>query len=225
MTQEHVPVLIVGAGGAGLTFSLLLQQQHITSLLIEQRADSSWVPRARNLNFRTLEVFRGLGLEEQVRAVGAHVSRIFSKPNLASPEQVELIDPIGLAPHNMEDLSMEPFLLFCPQSRLEPLLRAAATQRGCDVRYGTKLVSYTHDDAGVTATVEDVNGKPFTVRADYLIAADGAHSHIREALGVTSQGYGALPEYFVFIYFRAPWQQLIAGHESDGMMIKNADVQ
>ncbi len=63
MTKEHVPVLIVGAGGAGLFLSLLLLQQGIPSLLLERRSGIPWVPRARNLNFRTLEIFRGLGLE------------------------------------------------------------------------------------------------------------------------------------------------------------------
>lgn len=90
MTQEHTPVLIVGAGGAGLSLSLLLQQQGISSVLLERRSDVSWYPRARNLNFRTLEVFRGLGLEAQVIAAGAHVSRTFRKETLASHEQEEL---------------------------------------------------------------------------------------------------------------------------------------
>jgi 2-polyprenyl-6-methoxyphenol hydroxylase-like FAD-dependent oxidoreductase len=61
MAQERVPVLIVGAGEAGLSLSLLLQQA-IRPVLIERRPDVSWYPRARNLNFRTMEVFRGLGL-------------------------------------------------------------------------------------------------------------------------------------------------------------------
>ena len=58
MAQEQISVLIVGAGGAGLSFALLLRQQGIPSLLIERRTDVSWYPRARTLNFRTMEVFR-----------------------------------------------------------------------------------------------------------------------------------------------------------------------
>ena len=46
MTQEHIPVLISGAGGAGLSLSLLLQQQGIASVLVERRSDVSWFPRA-----------------------------------------------------------------------------------------------------------------------------------------------------------------------------------
>ena len=240
MTAQNVPVLIVGAGGAGLSLSLLLRQQEIPSVLIERRPDVSWVPRARNLNFRTLEVFRGLGLEEEVRTVGGRATHSFLKETLASSEQKEILDVSVLTPPNQQEISPEPFLWYCPQSRLEPLLLATNRQRGCDVRYGTRLVSFTQDDAGVAATLEEVaSGRSSVVRADYLAACDGAHTrpdrlflssadvhhpHVRELLGIQSQGYGALLEYFIFIYFRAPWQSLIAGHESDAFVIKNADV-
>src|SRR6266536_4032276 len=96
MTQEHVPVVIVGTGGAGLSLSLLLLQQGIHPLLIERRPNISWYPRARNLNFHSMEVFRGLGLEAEVSAAGTHVSRIFRKESLASSEQQEILDPAQL---------------------------------------------------------------------------------------------------------------------------------
>src|SRR5215469_9501956 len=87
--EGNVSVLIVGAGGAGLALSLLLQQQGIASVLVERRPDVSWFPRARNLNFRTLEVFRGLGLEAEVLAAGTPFSRTFRKQTLAAPEREE----------------------------------------------------------------------------------------------------------------------------------------
>ena len=222
MAQEHVPVLIVGAGGAGLSMSLLLRQQGVASMLIERRPDISWVPRARNLNFRTLEVFRGLGLGQEVHAAGMPVSRMFRRPTLASSQEEELPLPETHPPY-IEQVSPEPFAFYCPQSRLEPVLRAAAERRGCDVLYGTELISFTQEETGISATVKERGtGRPSVVRADYLIAADGTHSHIRESLGVPTQGHGALPEYFIFVYFRAPWQKLIAGHEADAIQIPDA---
>ena len=135
MTQEHTPVLIVGAGGAGLSLSLLLQQHGIASLVVERRPDVSWYPRARNLNFRTLEVFRGLGLEAQVIAAGAHVTRTLRKETLASlgEEAVPSVEQffLHIADH-LETCTPEPPFWYCPQSRLEPLLRAEAKRRGCD---------------------------------------------------------------------------------------------
>ena len=243
MTQEHTPVLIVGAGGAGLSLSLLLEQQGIASVLVERRPDVSWVPRARNLNYRSLEVFRGLGLQEEVHAAGDQVTQSYLKETLASPEQkvVSALNVAALASPNQQEISPETFLMYCPQSRLEPLLLEALKQRGCDVRYGTRLVSFTQDDAGVTATLEDIaSGRSYDVRADYMVGCDGAHTrpdrfnlsvsdirhpHIRELLGIQSEGYGALPEYFIFIYFRVPWQPLIAGHEGDAFLIKNPGVE
>ncbi len=224
MAQEHVPVLIVGAGGAGLSLSLLLLQQGIPSLLIEKRPDISWYPRARNLNFRTLEIFRGLGLEAEVRAAGTRVSRVFRKQSLASSEQEELLDPATLVEH-LEGISPEPLVWYCPQSRLEPLLLAEVGRRGGDVRYGTELVSFTQDETGVTATIKDRStGRSHDLRSDYLIAADGAHSMVRETLGMPTKGLGELPEHYIFVYFRADWSELIRGYESDAIMIENTGV-
>lgn len=136
MAQEHTPVLIVGAGGAGLSFSLLLQQQGIASLLIERRLDVSWVPRARNLNYRSLEVFRGLGLQGEVYAAGDHVTQSYLKETLALPEQkvVPALNVAALVSPHQQEISPETFLMYCPQSRLEPLLLTVNKRRGCDVR-------------------------------------------------------------------------------------------
>jgi putative polyketide hydroxylase len=228
LAEERVPVLIVGAGGAGLSLSLLLRQQGIASVLVEQRSDVSWFPRARNLNFRTLEVFRGLGLEAQVIAAGSHVSRMFRKETLASPEQEDFpnIDEATRIVAHPEIVTPEPPTWYCPQSRLEPLLLAAARERGGDVRYNTELVSFTQDEQGVNATTRDrVTGNSSILRADYLAACDGAHSHIREALGVKTEGFGELDEHYIFIYFRAPWAELIQGYESDAIFIDQPDIR
>jgi putative polyketide hydroxylase len=226
--QERVPVLIVGAGGAGLSLSLLLRQQSIHSVLVERRADVSWYPRARNLNFRTLEVFRGLDLEAQVIAAGSHVSRMFRKETLASPEQEEfpVIDQAVHIVDHPERLTLEPVMWYCPQSRLEPLLLAAARRRGGDVRYGTELVSFTQDGQGVTATIRDqATGTSSVIHADYLAACDGAHSHVRDTLGVKAEGLGELDEHYMFVYFRADWGELIRGYEADAILIDRPDVR
>jgi flavin-dependent dehydrogenase len=77
---------------------------------------------------------------------------------------------------------------------------------GTEVRYGTDLASFEQEDSGVTAILRDLDsGRIQTVRTNYLVGADGVHSRIRKALGVSTSGHGALPIFMVFIYFRAPW--------------------
>jgi putative polyketide hydroxylase len=226
VAKEHVPVLIVGAGGAGLSLSLLLRQQGIGSVLVEQRADVSVYPRARNLNFRTLEVFRGLGLERQVIAAGSHVSRVFRSATLASAEREELlaVDAATRIVDHPEILTPEPPSWYCPQSRLEPILLAAATERGSDVRYNTELLSFTQDGRRVTATIRNRStGTSSLIRADYLAACDGAHSHVRDALGLKTEGLGELDEHYIFVYFRADWGELVRGHEADAILIEQSD--
>jgi putative polyketide hydroxylase len=224
MDPEQVPVLIVGAGVGGLSLSLLLLQQGIHPLLIERRADVSWYPRARNLNFRTLEVFRGLGLSDDIHAAGAQVSRIFARQHLASREQKELLDTASLL--DTRALSPEPFMWYCPQSRLEPILLKAARQRGGDIRYSTELISFTQNEDGVTATVRDQMAKePHVVHAKFLVGADGAHSHVREQAHIPTQGKGILDEHYVFIYFRAAWDEFVRGYESDAFLIEDPDAR
>lgn len=225
---DSVPVLIVGAGGAGLSLSLLLQQQGIASVLVERRPDVSWYPRARNLNFRTLEVFRGLGLEEQVIAAGAHFSRTLRKTTLGSDQEqgVPSVEQFLHIADHLEVFTPEPPFWYCPQSRLEPLLLGEAKRRGCDVRYNTELVSFTQDSKGVSATITDrANGVVSVLQSDYLLAADGAHSHIRKALGVNGEGMGVLDEHYIFIYFRARWGELIRGYENDAILIDRPGIR
>src|SRR5215472_2638715 len=226
--DDSVPVLIVGAGGAGLSLSLLLQQQGIASVLVERRPDVSWYPRARNLNFRTLEVFRGLGLESQVIAAGAHYSRTFRKTTVASHEEEEIrsIEQFLHIADHLEVVTPEPAFWYCPQSRLEPLLLAEAKRRGCDVRYNTELTAFTQDAAGVSTTIRDrATGTVSVIQADYLLAADGAHSHVRQALGVKGEGLGVLDEHYIFVYFQAAWSELVRGYDNAAILIDRPGIR
>ncbi len=213
-------MLVVGAGAAGLATSALLAKHGIRSLLVEKRREVFIYPKARNLSFRSLEILRGLGLSDQVHAVADHVSAMMVKPTLNSPDERLAIDVDAIFA-GLDKFSPEPAAQYCPQSRLEPMLLAETRRRGSEVRYGTELSSLDVDADGVTAVLHDGD----TVRADYLVAADGVHSPIRNRLGVNTSGYGALPIYVVFVYFRAPWRRLVPGlRDGDGVQVKNDDV-
>jgi len=221
----RVPVLIVGAGAVGLAASDLLAKYGVSSLLIEKRREVFLYPKARNLSFRSLEILRGLGLSDRVHAVADGVSGMVVKPTLNSADEAPAMDVDAIfAP--FAGLSPEPPAQYCPQSRLEPMMLADTRRRGSQVRYATELVSFEQDDAGVTAVVRDRDsGETETVRADYLVAADGVHSPVRDSLGLTTSGYGALPIFIVFVYFKAPWRTFVPNlRDGDGVQVKNADV-
>src|SRR5271169_1962129 len=173
MSAVRVPVLIVGAGAAGLA----------TSVLVEKRREIFIYPKARNLSFRSLEILRGLGLADEVHAVADRVSDMVVKPTLNSAEEKTAIDIDALFT-GLDELSPEPSVQYCPQSRLEPILLASTRARGNEVRYGTELSSFEQDGSGVTVLLRDLDsGESETIRAGYLIAADGVHSGIRQSLG------------------------------------------
>ena len=224
MNVTRVPVLIVGAGAAGLATSALLAKHGVRSLLVEKRREVFIYPKARNLSFRSLEILRGLGLSQQVHAVAAHVSEMVTKPSLNSAQEEPAID-IDAIFAGLDLLSPEPVVQYCPQSRLEPILLSATRRAGNEVRYGTELASFESDESGVAAVIRDrESGESETVRADYLVAADGVHSPVRCALGITTAGHGALPIFVVFIYFRAPWRGLVPHlGDGDGVQINNTD--
>ena len=225
MNVTHVPVLIVGAGVGGLATSALLAKHGVRSVLVEKRREVFIYPKARNLSFRSLEILRGLGLDDQVHAIADGVSDMVVKPTLNSAAQEPAIDMDAIF-SPFAGMSPEPPAQYCPQSRLEPMLLAHTRQHGSEVRYGTELSSFEQDDTGVTVVVrEQDSGETETLRADYLVAADGVHSRIRDSLGVTTSGYGAVPIFVVFMYFRAPWRKFVSQlHDGDGVQVKNADV-
>jgi putative polyketide hydroxylase len=225
MNVTQVPVLIVGAGAGGLAASALLAKHGVRSLLVEKRREIFIYPKARNLSFRSLEILRGLGLADEAHAVADRVSDMYVKPTLNNDEEKLAID-IDAFFTGLDRLSPEPAVQYCPQSSLEPMLLAETRRRGSEVRYGTELCSFEQDGGGVTVVLRDLDsGGSEGVRADYLIAADGVRSPIRESLGVTTSGHGALPIYVVFVYFRASWRRFVAHlSEGDAVQIKNADV-
>ncbi|MDT5350687.1 MAG: putative polyketide hydroxylase [Mycobacterium sp.] len=225
MHVTRIPVLIAGAGAGGLATSALLAQHGVRSLLIEKRREVFIYPKARNLSFRSLEILRGLGLSDEVHRVADQVSTMVVKPALNSAAEEPAIDLDAIFA-GLDRLSPEPAVQYCPQSRLEPILLAETRRRGSEVRYGTELASLEVAEAGVTAVVHDrESGESETVQAEYLVGADGVYSQIRKWLGINTSGYGALPIYVVFTYFRAPWRTLVPHlGDGDGVRVKNAEV-
>ncbi len=106
-----------------------------------------------------------------------------------------------------------------PQDHHEPILLGhLRTLPSAEVRFRCELVSLQHNDAGVEATLRDRRSSTtLTVRAQYAIAADGAHSTTREALGLSLIGPDDLAE-FHRVEFVAPLAE-VAGDRRYGLYV------
>src|SRR3954467_4532661 len=185
MAEPDVPVLIAGGSLVGLTASALLAAQGVPHLLVERHRGTAVHPRAASFHQRTMEIFRSAGLQESVEAAAAKEfvqnGAIVSVESLASEEVTYFFRSFN---EGVEELSPTS-RLFITQIGLEPLLRdRALALGGAEHRYGTELVSFEQDGDGVTSVIRTRDdGRTETVRSDFLVAADGAHSQVRERLG------------------------------------------
>jgi 2,4-dichlorophenol 6-monooxygenase len=211
MRSVEVPVLIVGGGPVGMVASILLAGQGIRNLVIERREGPHTSPQAHILNCRTMEVFRAAGIETAVRAaetgnvryvrwVSTLAGDEFGRLDLAAdPERVRL--RFESTPSPAANVS---------QHLLEPVLAEAL--RGCELstlEFGQEWQDLEQDTKCVCSRVLDrESGDVYEVRSRYLLAADGAGSHVRKALGIDMIGPTALGS-FVMVHFEANLRDLV----------------
>ncbi|MCT7353142.1 FAD-dependent monooxygenase [Streptomyces sp. 15-116A] len=191
---HRTPVLIVGGSLVGLSMSLFLGRLGVPHTLVERHAGTSIHPRGRGNNVRTMEVYRTAGVEGRIRQAASVLAGnhgILQTPTLVGDAGEWLfreIDPGG----GLARFSPSAWCL-CSQNDLEPVLLASARELGGDLRFATEMMSFDQDADGVTALVKSrETGEHTTIRADYLVAADGPRSPVRERLGIGQSGPGDL---------------------------------
>jgi 2-polyprenyl-6-methoxyphenol hydroxylase-like FAD-dependent oxidoreductase len=162
---EQTSVAIVGGGPVGLALAGLLGQLGVRVILLERRHEAASHPRARSINLRTNEIFRGMGLLDALRAVSlpeAWTRRMIYVETLAGRE----IGRIETSTQGVVDgrrLSPAPWLL-SSQDQIEPILRRhAEALPGVSLRFATELVDFAQDADGVT--VHARSSQPTALRA------------------------------------------------------------
>lgn len=186
-------VLIIGAGPAGIVAATLLSDMGIKNIAISKYRSTSPGPRAHITNQRAMEILRDLGLEEAAKDLAtpqSHMGEHAFSTSLVGEEFGRIrtwsTDIVRQAEH---DLASPCSYCDLPQLYFEPLVTNAAGIRGSDVRFRTEYLSHTQDADGVSAQLLDrVTGVEFTVRAKYLIGADGARSQVAEDAGLPFEG-------------------------------------
>ena len=216
----QVPILIVGAGPAGLCSSILLSRMGFRSLVVERHVSTSIHPKATGISTRTMELFRSWGIEPRIRELEIPVEFTSSvRANLSSPE----VEHRSLGyPAASEAAAFSPtWPGVLAQDVLEPiLLEHARSYPGAEVRFSTELVDLEQNAEGVCATIIDrTTGERTEVEARYLVAADGAGSPIRRRLGIATRGVERIGEY-LSILFRADIDSIV-GRERFGLYMLN----
>ena len=206
MTDDRVDVLVAGGGIAGLSAALFLRRYGVDTLLVERHRGTSLLPRGRILNSRTMEIFRGYGLEPAIRSAPHSIFRDYPQSaharTLSAPHSYLATRP---APGHSADFSPCPPVLI-DQSTVEPILLDAAAAAGVRLSHDTEVVDL--EPIGDRVRVR-LRGRKRTVEARYVIAADGHNSTIRSALHIPVDG--AVLDHVVNVPFAADLSGPLAG--------------
>ena len=192
-TVVQTDVLVVGSGPAGSAASLFLSSLGIDNIMITKYRWTANTPRAHITNQRAMEIFRDLGIEDQVLAdaTGHHLVGDTVFCTSLAGEEIGRIHTWGTGAARESDyrLASPCLTVDIPQTYLEPILVRNATIRGTQARFSTEYLSHVQDDDGVDVQVLDrLTGQRYTIRAKYLIGADGARSQVAADLGLPFQG-------------------------------------
>lgn len=205
MTEDSIDIAIVGGGPVGLSAAIQLGKLGIACRLLEQNSTTSFHPRGHVISGRTMEIFRTWGLEDAVNEAALPIERHAGIGFVESLTGTEIgsIQTRGDEARDALERSISPSLKrSCPQDVLEPILRNAAEKlASVNLRFGTRVTEITQNEEMVRLSWEDANGVQGNTKARYLIAADGARSFVRDALGVPMTG-GSMGQQ-IGVYFKA----------------------
>ena len=233
MTREiDTDVLVVGAGPCGLMLANELGARGVRTLVIDAKSGTAYNPQANATQARTMEHYRRLGFADEIRALGlpvdyptdiAYFTRFathelarFSLP--ASRDARQIIRGMSGSwsaaelPHRVS------------QKYVEPVLLKHAQKHSCvDIRFRTRMTAFADHETHVSAQTEGEAGA-FSIRARYLVGADGARSMARHKLGFGWVGEAAIQRDFMggrmfAIYMRAPDFYKVSPHGAAWMYV------
>lgn len=193
MKSFDADVLVVGAGPAGATTALALATYGVRVHVVSRYNWLADSPRAHITNQRTMEVLRDLEIEDEAYRYATPwklMGDSLFTTSLAGEELVR-IRAWGTGEERKGDyLQGSPCeLLDIPQPLIEPVLFKNAAERGARFACNTEYLSHEQDEDGVTVSLRDrLTNREYSMRARFLVGADGARSKVLEDLGLQVEG-------------------------------------
>jgi 2-polyprenyl-6-methoxyphenol hydroxylase-like FAD-dependent oxidoreductase len=178
----HDPgVLIVGAGPTGLVLALWLTRLGIAVRIVDKAASSGTTSRAVAVQARTLELYRQAGLADTVVEQGRRVTA--ANLWVAGRKAARLVfGDMGAG------VSPFPYPLIFPQDEHERFLIDRLASLGVQVERQTELLDFTERGGHVLARLKRADGASERYDAAYIAGCDGAHSTVRQTLGIGFEG-------------------------------------
>lgn len=177
--DDRKPVVIAGAGPAGMVTALELARHGVPSVVCQADVQLSQGSRAIVFTRRSLEILQQVGVAGRMTAHGLpwrFGNSFYRGQHVFRME----------APHDPDDRFYP--LLNLQQPYLEQYLyEACAASPWIDFRWGNRVTHVALLDGGVCATVDTPEGE-YRLEADWLVAADGGRSGIRSQLGLQMEG-------------------------------------
>lgn len=202
------PVIIVGGGPVGLVSSILLSLQEIPHVLFERHPGTSIHPKACGLNQRTMEIFRHIGVEDEVlrqsapqetvshtawyTSLGTHGREIYRRNAWGGGEYRARYDEASPCSYRI-----------LPQIRLEPiLLGRARALNPSGLKHSTEVLSITEGSEKVVVMVQNKDGTREDWETEYVLGADGGRM-MADQLGIAWEGEKDIFD-MVSAHFHAP---------------------
>jgi 2-polyprenyl-6-methoxyphenol hydroxylase-like FAD-dependent oxidoreductase len=187
ITEQHTKVLIVGAGPSGLMMAAQLLRYGIQPLIIDNKQGPTIHSNALAVQARSLEIYRQMGVIDKVIANGAQTKGI------AFNQDGKQLASLSFN-HVGEGLTAFPYLLLYQQSKNERTLLDYLTLNCCPVYWNTSLITLQQNANDADVQLKNDEGE-YTLKCDWVIGADGAHSTVRKQLGIPFNG-DTYPSYF-----------------------------
>ena len=174
-------VLIAGAGPTGLVLALWLAHFGVRVRIVDKVGEPGTTSRAIGVQARTLELYRQIGLAEDVVARGLKFGAANLWVRSCRAARVAFGDMgVGVSPY--------PYMLMFPQDEHERMLIERLERVGIRVERPTELVGFDASADGIVAQLKHAGGGDETCEASYLAGCDGARSRVRDRLGVGFPG-------------------------------------